>query len=268
MEPRDKGGLIMDMHTLLLAAASGGVVALLLTVFGGGGSVLAVPLLLYVVGVKDPHVAIGVSAAGVALNALTALSGQARAGRVRWPCALTFAAFGATGAWLGSSLAKQIDGHQLLLVFAAAMAAVALAMFRRPKSDGSATVRLNPSMAPRVALSGAGVGAAAGFFGIGGGFLIVPGLMGATGMTLALAQASSLVSVAAFGASTAVNYSLSGLVAWPLVAAMTVGGVAGTLAGLPLSQRLGENAALGRRLFAGLILLTAIYVAVRAISGL
>lgn len=257
----------MDAPTLLLAGMSGGLVALLLTVFGGGGSVLAVPLLLYVVGVTDPHVAIGVSAAGVSLNALTALVGQARAGRVRWPCALTFAAFGATGAWLGSSLAKRIDGHQLLLFFALAMAVVALAMFRRPKSEGEAAVRLNPAMAPRVALSGAGVGAAAGFFGIGGGFLIVPGLMGATGMTLALAQASSLVSVAAFGASTAVNYSLSGLVSWPLVAAMTVGGVAGTLAGLPISYRLGANAALGRRLFAGLILITAVYVGFRALAG-
>lgn len=93
----------MDTAQLLLAALSGGVVALFLTVFGGGGSVLAVPLLLYVVGVRDPHVAIGVSAAGVSLNALTALAGQARAGRVRWPCALTFALFGATGAWFGSS---------------------------------------------------------------------------------------------------------------------------------------------------------------------
>jgi hypothetical protein len=65
---------------LMLAVLSGGIVALLLTVFGGGGSVLAVPLLLYVVGVQDPHVAIGASAAGVALNALTALTGQARAG--------------------------------------------------------------------------------------------------------------------------------------------------------------------------------------------
>lgn len=69
-----------DLLALSLAAFSGGVVALLLTLFGGGGSVLAVPLLLYLVGVKDPHVAIGVSAAGVALNALTALAGQPRLG--------------------------------------------------------------------------------------------------------------------------------------------------------------------------------------------
>jgi hypothetical protein len=253
---------------LLLAVLSGGVVALLLTVFGGGGSVLAVPLLLYVVGVKDPHVAIGASAAGVALNALTALAGQARAGRVRWPCALLFAAAGSAGAFAGSSLAKAIDGHALLIFFALAMGLVALAMLRPRAPAGAEKVRLTRAMAPRVAASGVGVGAAAGFFGIGGGFLIVPGLMGAAGMTLALAQASSLVSVAAFGATTAANYALSGLIDWPIVAAMAAGGTAGTLAGLPIARRLGADAVLGRRLFAGLILVVAVYVAVRAATAL
>ncbi|MFC5388787.1 sulfite exporter TauE/SafE family protein [Brevundimonas bullata] len=257
----------MDPLHLILAALSGGIVAMLLTVFGGGGSVLAVPLLLYVVGVRDPHMAIGASAAGVSLNALTALAGQARAGRVRWPCAILFAVVGSAAAWIGSSAAKAIDGHQLLLAFAVAMAAVGLAMLRPKKNDGDPGVRLNRGMTPPIVASGAGVGVAAGFFGIGGGFLIVPGLMWATGMTLAAAQATSLLSVAAFGASTAVNYSLSGLVDWGVVAAMAVGGAAGTMAGLPLSKRLGDNAALGRRLFAGLILIVAVYVAYKAITG-
>ena len=257
----------MDPLHLVLAALSGGIVAMLLTVFGGGGSVLAVPLLLYVVGVRDPHMAIGASAAGVSLNALTALAGQTRAGRVRWPCAILFAVVGSTAAWIGSSAAKAIDGHQLLLAFAVAMAAVGLAMLRPKKNAGDPGVRLNRGMTPRIVASGAGVGVAAGFFGIGGGFLIVPGLMWATGMTLAAAQATSLLSVAAFGASTAVNYSLSGLVDWGVVAAMAVGGAAGTMAGLPLSKRLGDNAALGRRLFAGLILIVAVYVAFKAITG-
>ena len=257
----------MDPLHLILAALSGGIVAMLLTVFGGGGSVLAVPLLLYVVGVRDPHMAIGASAAGVSLNALTALAGQARAGRVRWPCAVLFAVIGSAAAWIGSSAAKAIDGHQLLLAFAGAMAAVGLAMLRPKKNDGDPGVRLNRGMTPRIVASGAGVGVTAGFFGIGGGFLIVPGLMWATGMTLAAAQATSLLSVAAFGASTAVNYSLSGLVDWGVVAAMAVGGAAGTMAGLPISKRLGANAALGRQLFAGLILIVAVYVAFKAITG-
>ena len=257
-----------EMIPLLLAVLSGGVVALLLTLFGGGGSVLAVPLLLYVVGVADPHVAIGVAAAGVALNALTALAGQARAGRVRWPCATLFAVTGAAGAWAGSSLAKAIDGHQLLLIFAVAMAAVGVSMLRPRAIVVRPEPRLTWAMSPRIGLAGAGVGSAAGFFGIGGGFLIVPGLMASTGMSLATAQATSLLSVAAFGATTAGNYALSGWVDPGLVAAMTVGGVVGTLAGLPRARRLGANAALGRTLFAGLILIVAVYVGVRAIAAL
>lgn len=257
-----------DLLPLLLAAMSGGGVALLLTLFGGGGSVLAVPLLLYVVGVRDPHVAIGVSAAGVALNALTALAGHARAGRVRWPCATLFAITGATGAWFGSSLAKMIDGHQLLLIFAVAMAAVGVSMLRPRVVLARPEPRLNWAMSPGVSLAGAGVGSAAGFFGIGGGFLIVPGLMASTGMSLAAAQATSLLSVAAFGATTAGNYALSGWLDWGLVAAMAAGGLIGTMAGLPLASRLGANAILGRRLFAGLILLVAAYVALRAASGI
>lgn len=257
-----------ELLPLLLAVLSGGVVALLLTLFGGGGSVLAVPLLLYFVGVADPHVAIGVSAAGVALNALTALAGHAKAGRVRWPCATLFAVTGAAGAWFGSSLAKMIDGQQLLLIFAIAMAAVGLSMLRPKAVVVGPEPRLSWASSPRISLAGAGVGSAAGFFGIGGGFLIVPGLMAATGMGLATAQATSLLSVAAFGATTAGNYALSGWVDPALVASMAVGGVVGTLAGLPIARRLGANAALGRMLFAGLILIVAGYVAVRAIAAL
>jgi uncharacterized membrane protein YfcA len=256
-----------DLLPLLLAAISGGIVALLLTLFGGGGSVLAVPLLLYVVGVRDPHVAIGVSAAGVALNALTALVGHARAGRVLWPCATLFAITGATGAWFGSTLAKMIDGHQLLLIFAVAMAAVGVSMLRPRAVLAGSEPRLTWAMSPGVSLTGIGVGSAAGFFGIGGGFLIVPGLMASTGMSLATAQATSLLSVAAFGATTAGNYALSGWLDWSLVAAMAAGGLVGTTAGLPLARRLGSNAVLGRRLFAGLILIVAAYVAIRAASG-
>ena len=42
-----------------------------------------------------------------------------------------------------------------------------------------------------------------GFFGIGGGFLIVPGLIAATGMPMINAIGSSLVAVIAFGLTTA-----------------------------------------------------------------
>ncbi|MBX7249063.1 MAG: sulfite exporter TauE/SafE family protein [Caulobacteraceae bacterium] len=252
------------MLSLLLAALSGGLVGLFLAVFGGGGSVLAAPLLLYLVGVRDPHVAIGTSAAGVAVNAAVGLAGHARAGRVKWPCALVFGAAGLAGSVAGSTLAKRVDGHSLLLWFALAMAAIALSMFRKPGSEGDPAVVLDRRLVLRLAPVGLATGFAAGFFGIGGGFLIVPGLMLAAGMTLANAQASSLLSVALFGAATSANYAVSGMVDWPIVGAMVAGGGLGTVAGLPVARALGQRAAFGRKLFAGLILVVAAYVAWRA----
>jgi uncharacterized membrane protein YfcA len=109
-------------------------------------------------------------------------------------------------------------------------------------------------------------GLAAGFFGIGGGFLIVPGLMAATGMTLANAAASSLLSVALFGAATSTNYAVSGLVDWPVAGLFILGGAAGGWVGLKGAGILAGRALLARRLFAGLVLVVAAYVAWKALG--
>lgn len=256
------------MDTSLLSALfSGALVALLLTLFGGGGSVLATPLLLYVVGVQDPHVAIGTSAAAVAVNAAAGLIAQAKAGRVKWPCALTFGAPGLVGSLVGAHLAKGVAGGHLLVWFALAMAAVGLSMFRAPGSPGDPNVHIDPAKAARLVPVGAATGLAAGFFGIGGGFLIAPGLMASTGMTLANAAASSLVSVTLFGVATSVSYAASGLVDGRLFLALVVGGAVGVLAGARLAPRLAARALLARRLFAAMIVATAIYVLWRALSG-
>ncbi|AZS20437.1 MULTISPECIES: sulfite exporter TauE/SafE family protein [unclassified Caulobacter] len=252
--------------TLLTAALSGALVALLLTLFGGGGSVLATPLLLYVVGVRDPHVAIGTSAAAVAVNAAVGLAAQAKAGRVKWPCALTFGAPGLVGSLLGAHLAKAVNGQHLLAWFALAMAAVGLSMFRAPSSPGDPDVQIDSAKASRLVPVGAATGLAAGFFGIGGGFLIAPGLMAATGMTLANAAASSLVSVTLFGAATSLSYAASGLVDGRLFPALIVGGAGGVAIGAQLAPRLAARALLARRLFAVMIVATAGYVAWRALA--
>ncbi|MCR5874694.1 sulfite exporter TauE/SafE family protein [Phenylobacterium sp. J426] len=257
----------MDPLAGLLAVLSGALVGLLLTVFGGGGSVLATPLLIYLVGVRDPHVAIGTSAAAVAVNALMGLSAQARAGRVKWPCAITFGLAGLAGSLTGAHLAKQMDGQALLAWFALAMALVGGSMLLPKRGEGDPAVRLNPRLVARLAPAGLVTGLAAGFFGIGGGFLIVPGLMAATGMTLAHAAASSLVSVTLFGAATSASYAASGLVNWPVFAALVAGGGAGALAGAPIARRLVSRAEVARRIFALMVITTAAYVAWRALGA-
>lgn len=258
----------MTTITLVITLLSGALVGALLGLFGGGGSVLATPLLLYAVGIRDPHVAIGTSAAAVAVNAAINVVGHGRSGRIKWPCATVFAAAGLLGSFLGSSLAKAVDGQQLLLLFAIAMAAIALSMFRRPKSEGDPEVHITWALTLKLAPLGVLTGFAAGFFGIGGGFLIVPGLMAATGMTLANAAASSLVSVSLFGAATSLNYAASGLVDWPIAGLFVLGGLVGGALGVRGAGLLAGRALLARRLFAGLVLAVAAYVAWSAVGAL
>lgn len=255
-------------QVVVMALLSGAIVGLFLGAFGGGGSVLAAPLLLYLVGVSDPHVAIGTSAAAVAAIALFSLIGHWRGGRVKWPCATVFAISGLIGSIIGSTLAKATDGDVLLLGFSAAMALIALSMFRKPKSLGDADVHITPAIIARLVPIGLVVGCAAGFFGIGGGFLIVPGLMLAAHMTMANATASSLVSVAIFGGATSANYALSGLIDLRLTGLLLAGGVIGGGFGILLARALSTRAQVARSAFASLVLIVAAYVAWQAASAI
>ncbi len=256
----------MPFDPAIAVVLGGAVVGFLLAVFGGGGSVLAAPVLLYLGGVTDAHVAVGTASAAVAANAALNLLGHWRGGRIKWPCATVFAVAGLAGSFAGSSLAKLISGQQLLLAFAFAMAAIGLSMFRKPKSEGDPDVHISMKLIARLAPLGLLTGLAAGFFGIGGGFLIVPGLMLATGMTMANATASSLLSVALFGAATSFNYALTGQVDWPLAGLLLLGGAVGGVAGLFAAKGLAGHARLARSLFAGMIILVAIYVAWRSLG--
>lgn len=251
---------MLDATQYLLGTGSGALVGFVLGLVGGGGSILAVPLMVYLVGVSSPHVAIGTSAFAVAVNAATGLASHARAGSVKWRCAMTFAAAGVAGALAGSTLGKSIDGQKLLFLFALVMIAVGALMLRNRGTTGHPDVVLGRENAGKLIGLGAGAGAFSGFFGIGGGFLVVPGLAAATGMPMINAVASSLVAVSAFGITTALNYAASGLVDWLLAAAFIAGGVVGGFAGATAAKRLSERRGTLTTVFAGLIFFVAIYM--------
>jgi uncharacterized membrane protein YfcA len=88
----------------LLCVTAGALVGMTLGVIGGGGSILAVPLMVYALGVRSPHVAIGTSALAVTISALLSLIGHARDRNIKWPCAGVFALAGIVGASLGAQL--------------------------------------------------------------------------------------------------------------------------------------------------------------------
>lgn len=250
----------------VLGVISGSLVGFSLGLVGGGGSILAVPLLVYVVGVPDPHVAIGTSAVAVAANAAANLLSHHRVGNVVWRCALIFAVAGIAGAFLGSTLGKMVDGQKLLAAFAVLMMVVAGLMLKKRSTAGVKVVHVGPAMALRLVVIGLGAGALSGFFGIGGGFLIVPGLMLATGMPILNAIGSSLVAVAAFGATTAANYAASGAVDWTVAALFICGGVAGGFAGSRAAHALANRRGYLNATFAALIFAVSVYMLVRSLG--
>ncbi|MBF2716550.1 sulfite exporter TauE/SafE family protein [Agrobacterium vitis] len=256
------------MNTLFAAIGSGGLVGFTLGLLGGGGSILATPLLLYVVGVSQPHVAIGTGALAVSANALINFASHALKGNVRWRCGAVFAALGVLGALAGSSLGKAMDGTRLLLLFGIVMVAVGLLMLRPRKAMAVVPKPVDLSMCLMTAFVALVTGAASGFFGIGGGFLIVPGLMLATGMPMINAVGTSLLAVAAFGLATAVNYALSGLVDWALAAEFILGGLLGGIVGTLSATRLGAHKNTLNRMFAAMIFLVAFYVIYKSSSAI
>ena len=246
-----------------LAVGSGGLVGFSLGLIGGGGSILATPLLLYVVGLSPPHLAIGTGALAVAANAFLNFTNYARRGTVRWRHALVFAVVGSIGAFAGSSVGKAINGDRLLFLFGLLMLLVGGLMLKAKRS----TAATNPDQNDRPwvpEVTALAVGLAAGFFGIGGGFLIVPGLILATGMPMINAIGTSLLAVSAFGLTTALNYALSGLVDWRVAAEFIGGGFVGGLIGMRLADHLSQFKGALNIVFASLIFVVAVYVLYRS----
>jgi len=243
----------------VLAVLAGVIVGFSLGLIGGGGSILAVPLLLYAVGYHNPHVVIGTTALAVALTAFINLIPHWRAGNVRWKPAITFAIPGSLGAALGAQVGKIFPGKALLFLFALLMIVVAISMLRRSPSSEKPVLEGWAMVASLVPVS-FGVGLLSGFFGIGGGFLTVPGLVFATGMPILNAVATSLFSVGAFGTATAITYAFAGLVNWLIALEYIGGGIIGGIAGASLATHLGSKKKALSRLFADMILVVAIYM--------
>lgn len=254
------------IEATLLALVSGACVGFSLGLIGGGGSILATPLMLYVVGL-GPHEAIGTSALAVSANAFVNLASHGRRSNVRWRPAALYAIVGVIGAVIGSTLGKNFDGKKLLFLFAILMIVVGVLMLRPRRQDrseeGPRHDFFDLAVIVKVSLAALATGMLAGFFGVGGGFLIVPGLMLSTGMPMILAIGSSLLSVGSFGLATAVNYAVSGLVAWLVAAEYIAGGVVGGWLGTRLAHRLAARRAVLNRVFSGVVFVVAVYMLYR-----
>lgn len=248
-----------DIATIL----SGAIVGLILGLVGGGGSIIALPLLLYAVGMPSVHAAIGTSAVAVSLGAFGNLVVAARNKLVKWPCAIVFTAAGTAGTFAGSHLALQIPGGKIISLFGGLMLVIGTLMLLRKNAEGDPDVRLTLKtarhMAPVLIATGLAVGTLAGFFGIGGGFLIVPGLILATGMPITNAIGTSLVAITIFGATTAGTYAWAGEVVWRTVALFVAGGIGGSIIGQWAGKHMASQKPLLQSVFAGFVMLIGVF---------
>jgi len=172
---------------------------------------------------------------------------------------------------IGSTIGKQFDGDCLLTAFGALMVVVAVTMLRRPKEAvtpfSPLTSQTARALVPRLMVFGTGAGLLSGIFGIGGGFLVVPGLVASARLPLLTAIGSSLVSVSAFGLTTAANYALSGFVDWRLVAMFVIGGAVGSLLGGRLAKHLSHKTRALSYTFAAVVASVGVYVVIRGVRG-
>jgi uncharacterized protein len=219
----------------LLALPFGLAIGLSLGLVGGGGAIMAVPVLVYVLD-QDVKQATTASLVIVGATALVGALGHARGGRVRVRLALALGAGGAVGALAGTALNRLTSPDTVLFLFAFVLLAAAYAMLRRSDEPHPERLCGRPSKIWLRALpAGAGVGLLTGFFGVGGGFLIVPLLVLLFGLTMKTAVGTSLLVVALTSAAALTAHLATGAFDWAIAGAFTAGGVIGALAGSRVS---------------------------------
>jgi uncharacterized membrane protein YfcA len=252
------------LSSAVLALAIGLAVGLSLGLLGGGGSVLAVPLLVYVVG-EDVKQATTTSLLVVSVVALVGSVDHARAGRVRPRIALALAAAGALGSVAGTAANRAAGDDAILIAFALVLLGSAAGMLRgRPGGRRGAGSAGAPWAG--VAAAGLAIGALTGFLGVGGGFLVVPALVLLFGLAMPEAVGTSLLVIALVSAAGFAAHMATGEVDWVVAGALAAGGIVGAVAGSRLGERLG-----GRRLelaFAGLLVVVAAFLLAETVAGL
>lgn len=254
------------MTPLILSLAFGALIGLSLGLVGGGGSILTVPILVYAIG-QPVQLATTTSLAIVGANALVGVVGHARAGNVLPKTGLAFGAAGFLGAFAGTWLNRRVPEQVLLALFALVMLAAAAAMLRKRGggAEGEAREEYDARGWLTLGLSGLGTGFLTGFFGVGGGFVIVPALVLVLGLPMRAAVGTSLLIIALNSASGLVARLGSGGLDWTVTLLFILGGAAGVAVGVRLAGRLPQ-----RRLtqaFAALIVLVAAYVLYRSVRG-
>lgn len=248
----------------LLALPLGLLVGLTMGALGGGGSVMAVPVLVYLLG-ETPHQAGTASLLIVAVSSAAGALAHRGAAAVPWRARVGFAGTGALTAGVGSWLSRGLDGRVLLVGFAALMVLAAGAMWLAPSrgAAGGDAVAAPPLRTPRwgrAVAAGLMVGLLTGIFGVGGGFLGVPALVFAADFTMPAAIATSLMAITVNSVAALATRLPGAVVDWGVVLPFAALAVVGALLGQRGARRVSSR--LLQRAFAALLVALALLVIV------
>jgi uncharacterized membrane protein YfcA len=269
--------------TFALAVAAGVLIGLSLGALGGGGSILAVPVLVYLLD-QSPAQATTGSLVVVGVTSLTSAVVAHRAGNVHPARGLAFGAVAVGGAVAGARAAAHVDEDVLLAAFAVLMLVVGALMARRqlrrdrpheprpePPAEGR-IVTFRPftcrcPQAVKVLATATVVGLLTGFLGVGGGFLVVPALVLALGLPMAYAAGTALVVITTTSAAAlAVRAGVGVQPDWAVVLVLTAASVVGGWLGARIAARVDTQRLAAA--FTALVLLVAVYTAARAFPAL
>ncbi len=225
----------------MLAVLLGTLIGLSLGMIGGGGSILTVPILVFIMG-QDAHMATATSLAVVGATSAVGALPHWRADRVRFRTAIPFGLSGILGAFAGAWANNLLPSTVILVLFGILMLIVAARMFLAPKipvkiADSKA---IRDDWVPMIA-TGLGVGVMTGFFGVGGGFLIVPALVLILGLNMRVAVGTSLVVIAINSASGLAAHLRYGGIDLAMAGLFTIGGAIGAVLGASLAGKLDEQ---------------------------
>lgn len=272
--------------TVLLAVVAGALLGLSLGALGGGGSILAVPVLVYLLDQSAAQATTG-SLVVVGVTSLIGAVAAHRAGNVLLGRGVVFGVVATGGAVLGAGASDRVSQDVLLAAFAALMLLVGgMLAWRQLRHDRGRTPRhaarptlddpiitFSPTFAcqcPRalkVLVTATVVGALTGFLGVGGGFLVVPALLLALALPMEYAAGTSLVVITITSAAAlAVRTGTGTHPDWTAVAVLTAASAAAVVAGARLADRV--NTGRLQAAFTVLILGVAIYTAAQALPAL
>ncbi|MDO4413300.1 sulfite exporter TauE/SafE family protein [Cutibacterium sp.] len=233
------------MEVIIDAILVGLVIGVVVGLLGAGGGILSVPVLVYLLG-QDAHDAAAGSLVIVGLTSVVSLIPRLRQGTINWRDGSLFGLISVVGALIGARVSVLVPEVMVMLIFGVLLVVVAIIMAKRGRKDllaerkqhsepQSGAVDTGPTRRRGIVaiiLAATCIGILTGFFGVGGGFAIVPMLVLVLGFTMREASSTSLLVMIISSVSgllgrigTDVHIDLS--VVLPFAIASMVGGLVG-----------------------------------------